>query len=59
MTNYRRSVCCLGDTGCPLCGNTCETEMHAIRDCKLAHNVWANHVPPNIVSNFYGASWKD
>ncbi|XP_058784072.1 uncharacterized protein LOC131658836 [Vicia villosa] len=59
MTNFRKSMCGLSDAGCPLCGNSCETEIHAMRDCKLARNVWFNRVPSSIVTEFYSANWND
>lgn len=33
LTNFRKSKKGLGNTGCKLYGNVCETTIHALRDC--------------------------
>lgn len=37
LTKFRKSIKGLGYAGCNVCGNFCETTLHASRDCKKNH----------------------
>ncbi|XP_058768798.1 uncharacterized protein LOC131642580 [Vicia villosa] len=53
LTNFSKSRKGLGSVGCKLCGNVCETTIHAIRDCNNCVSVRKSLVPSDIHGDFF------
>lgn len=51
--NFSKSRKGIGNASCNLCGNACQTTMHAIRDCVKAMHIWKSLVPKSIVRDFF------
>lgn len=44
------------DSFCHICGETRESILHALRDCKIAPLVWNKIVPATFKNSFFNAS---
>ncbi|CAN1823072.1 Putative ribonuclease H protein At1g65750 [Linum perenne] len=44
---------------CQRCSGAIEDTLHAIRDCKLASEVWSSFIPPEFASHFFSDSLQD
>lgn len=42
LTNLSKSRKGMGSAMCNLCGSSCKTTMHALRDCASARKMWGN-----------------
>lgn len=52
LINHNKSIKRLSPAMCDLCVNSCETTMHALRDCPSAMQLW-ERVVPNIIYHFF------
>lgn len=59
LTNHRLNGFGFGNASYSLCGNVCESTLHALRDYKFAKRVWDNVVPVGIVQAFFTGSLGD
>ncbi|CAI8602874.1 unnamed protein product [Vicia faba] len=58
-TNFQRSIRGLGSAACDICGGVAETDIHLIRDCTKAMEVWCQHVPPLLQQVFFSLNLED
>lgn len=49
LTNLSKNGKGLGGAACNLCGDVCETMMHAVRDCANFLHIWHGIVPSEIM----------
>lgn len=56
MTNYRNSLCGIGDAACQLYGDACETKTHVLRDCPIMKKTWDKLVPNSFHNDFYAGN---
>jgi ribonuclease HI len=58
LTNSRKNNMGLGHAMCRFCGDIVENELHAIRDCPLAMQLWLNVVEESMRSTFFVGDWQ-
>lgn len=59
LTNFSKSKKGLGYTGCSLCGNFCETTIHALRDFLKCVPPWKSIVPSDLMVEFFTSNFKE
>lgn len=47
------------DESCTACENVQETVLHALRDCKVATDVWLKVISADSVSGFFWLNMED
>lgn len=48
MTNYRKSLCGIGDAACKLCVSVCESALHALTEYPAVKRMWEKIVPSDF-----------
>lgn len=43
LTNFSKNRKGIGSAGCKLCGNTCESTLHAVHDCSKCYHIGILH----------------
>lgn len=47
------------DAGCGVCGAPNETVIHALRDCRIAKDVWLQLILPEDIHKFFALDMEE